>query len=230
MAGAQGRAVPRRGRAAHATCPGRRRRTAAPSSWSSWRARTSFANTRRCAKARALRRASSTWRRSTSSIPCWQARSRLPTTGCSCTSRRKTRRWPFCAGEHLVFFRNRAADGEAGLADMVHQTAMYYEDRLSGAGFRPRGAGRRRLTGARRAGCRLPAPRARTAARRQSRSHRSAQRRDLDGSHYREHANCSTRLRRSSACSRGNGRPDVMLRTNLSTRPFYNERGVHGAA
>jgi type IV pilus assembly protein PilM len=39
-------------------------------------------------------------------------------------------------GQHLVFFRNRAADGEAGLADMVHQTAMYYEDRLSGAGFR----------------------------------------------------------------------------------------------
>lgn len=39
-------------------------------------------------------------------------------------------------GQHLVFFRNRASDGEAGLADMVHQTAMYYEDRLSGAGFR----------------------------------------------------------------------------------------------
>jgi len=38
-------------------------------------------------------------------------------------------------GEHLVFFRNRSADGEAGLADMVHQTAMYYEDRLSGTGF-----------------------------------------------------------------------------------------------
>jgi Tfp pilus assembly PilM family ATPase len=36
---------------------------------------------------------------------------------------------------HLVFFRNRAAEGEASLADMVHQTAMYYEDRLSGSGF-----------------------------------------------------------------------------------------------
>jgi hypothetical protein len=35
-----------------------------------------------------------------------------------------------------VFFRNRVADGKAGLADMVHQTSMYYEDRLSGAGFR----------------------------------------------------------------------------------------------
>jgi type IV pilus assembly protein PilM len=39
-------------------------------------------------------------------------------------------------GQDLVFFRNRTAEGEAGLADMVHQTAMYYEDRLSGAGFR----------------------------------------------------------------------------------------------
>ena len=38
-------------------------------------------------------------------------------------------------GQHVVFFRNRATDGEATLADMVHQTAMYYEDRLSGAGF-----------------------------------------------------------------------------------------------
>ena len=38
-------------------------------------------------------------------------------------------------GQHLVFFRNRAADGEGSLADMVHQTAMYYEDRLSGSGF-----------------------------------------------------------------------------------------------
>ena len=38
-------------------------------------------------------------------------------------------------GDSLVFFRNRIADGEAGLADMVHQTAMYYEDRLAGSGF-----------------------------------------------------------------------------------------------
>ncbi len=38
-------------------------------------------------------------------------------------------------GTHLVSFRNRAAEGEGSLADMVHQTAMYYEDRLSGAGF-----------------------------------------------------------------------------------------------
>jgi type IV pilus assembly protein PilM len=38
-------------------------------------------------------------------------------------------------GGSLVSFRNRAADAESSLADMVHQTAMYYEDRLSGSGF-----------------------------------------------------------------------------------------------
>jgi len=35
----------------------------------------------------------------------------------------------------LIFFRNRSADGEGTLADLVHQTAMYYEDRLHGSGF-----------------------------------------------------------------------------------------------
>jgi len=38
-------------------------------------------------------------------------------------------------GPYLIFFRNRAADTEGTLADLVHQTAMYYEDRLKGAGF-----------------------------------------------------------------------------------------------
>jgi len=35
----------------------------------------------------------------------------------------------------VIFFRNRANDTEGTLADLVHQTAMYYEDRLQGAGF-----------------------------------------------------------------------------------------------
>lgn len=35
----------------------------------------------------------------------------------------------------LIFFRNRSADGEGTLADLVHQTAMYYEDRIHGSGF-----------------------------------------------------------------------------------------------
>ena len=38
-------------------------------------------------------------------------------------------------GPHLIFFRNRAAETEGTLADLVHQTAMYYEDRLQGGGF-----------------------------------------------------------------------------------------------
>lgn len=35
----------------------------------------------------------------------------------------------------LLFFRNRSEDGEGTLADLIHQTAMYYEDRLHGTGF-----------------------------------------------------------------------------------------------
>ena len=35
----------------------------------------------------------------------------------------------------LIFFRHRDEDAEATLTDVVHQTAMYYEDRLKGAGF-----------------------------------------------------------------------------------------------
>jgi Tfp pilus assembly PilM family ATPase len=35
----------------------------------------------------------------------------------------------------LLFFRNRSEEAEGTLADLMHQTAMYYEDRLKGAGF-----------------------------------------------------------------------------------------------
>ncbi len=35
----------------------------------------------------------------------------------------------------LIFVRSRSADGDGTLVDLVHQTAMYYEDRLSGGGF-----------------------------------------------------------------------------------------------
>jgi type IV pilus assembly protein PilM len=38
-------------------------------------------------------------------------------------------------GGDLVFFRNRALATEAELTDLVHQTAMYQEDRLGGGGF-----------------------------------------------------------------------------------------------
>jgi len=38
-------------------------------------------------------------------------------------------------GGDLIFFRNREEESQGTLADVVHQTAMYYEDRLKGAGF-----------------------------------------------------------------------------------------------
>jgi type IV pilus assembly protein PilM len=38
-------------------------------------------------------------------------------------------------GSVLVFFRNRTLGVETDLTDMVHQTAMYHEDRLGGGGF-----------------------------------------------------------------------------------------------
>ena len=38
-------------------------------------------------------------------------------------------------GGDLILFRNRPVAGADQLADLVHQTAMYYEDRLGGTGF-----------------------------------------------------------------------------------------------
>jgi Tfp pilus assembly PilM family ATPase len=38
-------------------------------------------------------------------------------------------------GEDVIFFRNRPEGEGDTLADLVHQTAMYYEDRLTGTGF-----------------------------------------------------------------------------------------------
>jgi type IV pilus assembly protein PilM len=38
-------------------------------------------------------------------------------------------------GEHVIFFRNRPEGDEAAIADLVHQTAMYYQDRLAGDRF-----------------------------------------------------------------------------------------------
>jgi len=37
--------------------------------------------------------------------------------------------------EDVIFFRNRAEGEEEDLQDVVHQTAMYYQDRLGGRGF-----------------------------------------------------------------------------------------------
>ncbi|PYR71204.1 MAG: hypothetical protein DMF87_02115 [Acidobacteria bacterium] len=38
-------------------------------------------------------------------------------------------------GAHVIFFRNRAEGDEAAIADLVHQSTMYYQDRLSGERF-----------------------------------------------------------------------------------------------
>ena len=38
-------------------------------------------------------------------------------------------------GEDVVFYRNREEGGQESLGDLVHQTTMYYQDRLSGSGF-----------------------------------------------------------------------------------------------
>jgi type IV pilus assembly protein PilM len=38
-------------------------------------------------------------------------------------------------GQHLIFFRSRAEGDQDLLEDVVHQTAMYYQDRLEGEGF-----------------------------------------------------------------------------------------------
>ncbi|HEX7484804.1 MAG TPA: pilus assembly protein PilM, partial [Vicinamibacterales bacterium] len=38
-------------------------------------------------------------------------------------------------GQDLIFFRSRAEGSDESLPDLVHQTAMYYEDRLGGHGF-----------------------------------------------------------------------------------------------
>jgi hypothetical protein len=35
----------------------------------------------------------------------------------------------------VIFFRNLSADDAAALVDVVHQTTMYYQDRLGGTGF-----------------------------------------------------------------------------------------------
>ena len=52
-------------------------------------------------------------------------------------------------GADLIFFRTRPEGEEESLSDVVHQTAMYYQDRLSGQGFaRVYAGGATRLPGA----------------------------------------------------------------------------------
>jgi type IV pilus assembly protein PilM len=39
-------------------------------------------------------------------------------------------------GANVIFFRNSVEGDDEGIADAVHQTTMYYQDRLTGSGFR----------------------------------------------------------------------------------------------
>ena len=54
-------------------------------------------------------------------------------------------------GEQLMFYRHRTAVDEEPLSALVHQTAMYHEDRLGGDAVRARLAVRRGARGRRRA-------------------------------------------------------------------------------
>ena len=131
-------------------------------------------------------------------------------------------------GPHLIFFRNRAADTDGTLADLVHQSAMYYEDRLKGAGFArvilAGAAAGRAAVGRHRSG----APQPRGTPDDAGRDRRPA---DGGGAH-RPHLGRAGAARHAGAarracCATGIGTGAGVIRTNLSTRPFYNERAVH---
>lgn len=120
-------------------------------------------------------------------------------------------------GDTLMFFRNRPVDGDEKLPDLVHQTAMYYEDRLQGAGFeRVVLAGGAAWSGeAVRRGLseRLHAPVA------------SIEPRQVAGFTGREFEDLQPAAADALLAPLG-----VLVRQrggNLSTRPFYNERRVH---
>ena len=128
-------------------------------------------------------------------------------------------------GGALIFYRHRGSDGEESLADLVHQTAMYYEDRLVGPRLRPRGSCRRDAGARRRR-------RARTGARTRSRIGCASR---VEAVAFGDLATLSDRIAglvaavgRPGADGRhpGAGARRMTLRTNLSTRPFYNERAV----
>ena len=114
---------------------------------------------------------------------------------------------------------------------MVHQTAMYYEDRLSGAGFNRvvlAGGGSPGADGAQDAEYLRRALEQRLDARVDTIDPRSAATltdRITANAELLDDAGAARRHSRA-----GTGGLNAMLRTNLSTRPFYNERGVHGLA
>ncbi len=128
-------------------------------------------------------------------------------------------------GTHLIFFRNRVADEEGTLPDLVHQAAMYLRGSPVGWRLRARVPHRRRGRGsAARARCRASPAHSAGAVGDDRRKCRPAACRDIDRSdHGRTRAARHAGAARRPAASRTGRR---MIRTNLSTRPFYNERIV----
>ena len=131
------------------------------------------------------------------------------------------------ARQRAVVLPQPRRGSEGTLADLIHQTAMYYEDRLHGGGFaRVLIAGGARLPGGaesvrrgleERLRCRVESVDPRGAA-------------APAGSHRRV---AGTARRAGAAGRHADARTEggvAMLRTNLSTRPFYNERGVRTGA
>ncbi len=125
----------------------------------------------------------------------------------------------------LLLFRHRPADGDGSLADLGHQTAMYYEDRLSGQGLS------RVVVAARDVGPAVIGDLQALGRALEQRvgpgvveiDPRALVRDCRRECHRRSTAPPSPRR---SACCCANGWL-TMLRTNLATRPFYNERLVH---
>ena len=126
----------------------------------------------------------------------------------------------------LIFFRTRQLESDGDLADLVHQTAMYHEDRLSGGRFARVVLSRRRATRGAEVGDRL---------RRglEERMNVKVESLDFRGTAaMRDRISAGARAARRAGPRRRRRPPGaggLMLRTNLSTRPFYNERAVHAA-
>ena len=126
--------------------------------------------------------------------------------------------------EDMMFFRNRAEGDAEALEDVVHQTAMYYQDRLEGRGFsRILLGGIGRLQGEV------------DLARRNLESRMGTVVEPIDptrGAALTDRIQATPELmatlvaagRHAAENSTRGGR--LMLRTNLSTRPFYNIRAV----
>ena len=141
-------------------------------------------------------------------------------------------------GDELVFFRSRSEDSDEALADLVHQTAMYHEDRLGGTRFsrvmlagvrwtlgrqtsrgEAAGAEQLRLTLAERLGTRvdLIGP---------DKSVSVADGITLAPELFDLVAPLLGMLRREGQRRDAAGRKR-MIHLNVATRPFYNERAIH---